>query len=100
EEGPSQRSAQRQGRAGRLMPINPDAVGATSGPAEQSWTSSDALLYAVGVGAGWPDPLQELPFTTENSSSVEQQVLPTFAVIIGGAGLMGAIGSIGTFNPV
>ncbi|MBV9932860.1 MAG: enoyl-CoA hydratase, partial [Actinobacteria bacterium] len=33
------------------MPINPDAVGAESDPHEHSWTSKDALLYAVGVGA-------------------------------------------------
>ena len=34
------------------MPLNPDAVGTTSEPAERSWTSKDALLYALGVGAG------------------------------------------------
>ena len=34
------------------MPINPDAVGATSEPVEHSWASKDALLYALGVGAG------------------------------------------------
>ena len=51
------------------MPINPDAVGSTSDPIERSWHSKDALLYAVGVGAGAIDPLApgELPFTTENS---------------------------------
>ena len=42
------------------MPINPDAVGDTSEPVERSWTSKDALLYAVGVGAGYPDPLEEV----------------------------------------
>ncbi len=74
------------------MPINPDAVGAT-GTAERSWTSRDALLYAVGVGAGADDPLKELQFTTENSHDVEQQVLPSFAVIVGaGAGVMREIG--------
>ena len=31
-----------------------------------SWDSDKALLYAVGVGAGLQDPLQELRFTTEN----------------------------------
>ena len=34
------------------MPINPDAVGAEGTPSKRSWTSKDALLYAVGVGAG------------------------------------------------
>ena len=34
------------------MPFDPDAVGATSEPAECRWTSKDALLYAVSIGAG------------------------------------------------
>ena len=74
------------------MPINPDAVGTTSDPVERSWDSKDALLYAVGVGAG----LDELPFTTENSQNIDQQVLPTFAVIAGIGG--NAMRSIGDFN--
>ena len=73
------------------MPINPDAVGTESAPVERSWTSKDALLYAVGVGAG----TSELPFTTENSKGVDQQVLPTFAVIAGAGGAaMAAAGDI------
>ena len=76
------------------MPINPDAVGAKSDPAERSWDSKDGLLYAVGVGAG----TDELAFTTENSKDITQSVLPTFAVIIGGGG-GGAFSKIGTFNP-
>jgi acyl dehydratase len=78
------------------MPINPDAVGAESEPVETSWTSKDALLYAVGVGAGSVDPAQELQFTTENSQNIDQQVLPTFAVIVGMGG--GAFTKIGDFN--
>lgn len=78
------------------MPINPDAVGSESEPAERSWTSKDALLYAVGVGAGAVDPSQELQFTTENSKGIDQQVLPTFAVIIGASG--GAWDKVGDFN--
>ena len=76
--------------------INKDAVGATGGPTERSWTSKDCLLYAVGVGAGGEDPLgPELPFTTENSKGIEQQVLPTFAVIAGmGGGAMRHAGEI------
>jgi acyl dehydratase len=75
--------------------INPDAVGATGGPTERSWDSKDALLYAVGVGAGAQDPLAELEFTTENSKDVEQKVLPTFAVIAGmGGGAMRHAGEI------
>lgn len=80
------------------MPLNPDAVGETSDPIERSWTSKDCLLYAIGVGAGQLDPVnEELAFTTENTKGVPQQVLPTFAVIAGMAG-MGAMSKAGTFD--
>ena len=73
------------------MQIDPSVVGTELGPVERSWTSKDALLYAVGVGAG----RDELSFTTENSRDVEQQVLPTFAVIAGlSAPWMAAVGDI------
>ena len=73
------------------MPINPDAVGAGGAPVRRSWDSKDALLYAVGVGAG----TDELEFTTENTKDTPQKVLPTFAVIIGGgARPMDQIGSL------
>ena len=75
------------------MPMNPDAVGATGGPVRRSWTSKDALLYAVGVGAG----TSELVFTTENSRDIKQRVLPTFAVIIGMGGA--PLDKVGGFNP-
>jgi acyl dehydratase len=75
------------------MPIDPSAVGATGTPTRRKWNSKDALLYAVGVGAG----LDELPFTTENTRDTPQRVLPTFAVIIGGGGT--PFDKIGTFNP-
>jgi len=76
------------------MPINPDAVGAKGEPVEHSWTSKDALLYALGVGAGTSD----LQFTTENTNGVPQRVLPTMAVVLA-TGTAGPIGEIGTFNP-
>ncbi len=79
------------------MPINPDAVGTVSEASENSWTSKDCLLYALGVGAGSLDASEELTFTTENSKGVDQQVLPTFAVIAA-AGGGGALRAIGTFN--
>ena len=75
------------------MPLNPDSVGSVSEPTTVSWTSKDALLYAVSVGAG----TGELPFTTENTKDTPQQVLPTFPVVIPGAG--GTFVSMGTFNP-
>ncbi|MEQ9005976.1 MAG: MaoC/PaaZ C-terminal domain-containing protein [Pseudomonadales bacterium] len=75
------------------MPINPDAVGARGNPVKRKWTSKDALLYAVGVGAG----IDELQYTTENTRDLPQRVLPTFAVIIGGGGI--PMDQIGSFNP-
>jgi len=68
------------------MAINTGAVGAVGEPVERTWTSKDCLLYALGVGAGAQDPLEELAFSTENSAGIEQKVLPTFAVIAGSAG--------------
>ena len=79
------------------MPLNPDAVGATGDVRTISWTSKDALLYAVGIGAGHA----ELPFTTENTKDVEQVVYPTFAVVAGsGSASEGrsAMSQIGSFN--
>ena len=76
------------------MPLNPDAVGTEGAPSEASWTSKDALLYAVGIGAG----TDELPFTTENTANVEQLVFPTFPVVIGW-GADSPMRSIGSFNP-
>ena len=72
------------------MPLNHDAAGAKSKPGERSWDSKDALLYAIGVGAG----TDELAFTTENTKGVDQQVLPTMGVVLGvsGAGAWDALG--------
>ncbi len=75
------------------MAIDPNALDKTGGPITRKWTSKDALLYAVGVGAG----TSELQFTTENTHNTPQQVLPTFAVIIGSGGV--PLNEIGTYNP-
>src|SRR5256886_1700103 len=64
------------------MGLDHSLVGVPSEPQERSWDSKDALLYAVGVGAGLGDQLQELEFTTENCEGIEQKVLPTFGVLI------------------
>jgi acyl dehydratase len=64
------------------MTLDHSLVGKSGEPQEKSWTSTDALLYAVGVGAGLGDPLRELQFTTENTAGIEQQVLPTYGVLI------------------
>jgi acyl dehydratase len=47
-----------------------------------SWDSDRTLLYAIGVGAGSDDPLQELQFTTENTTGLAQQVMPTFMALM------------------
>jgi acyl dehydratase len=79
------------------MPMNLEAVGTVSSPGERSWDQKDALLYALGVGAGQIDPTGfELEFTTENSQDVKQKVLPTFPVIVGLAG--GGMPSFGDIN--
>ena len=75
------------------MPINPEAVGLSGKPSRRSWNSKDALLYALGVGAG----VDELAFTTENTSETPQRVLPTMAVVLGGGGV--PFDKLGTFNP-
>lgn len=64
------------------MNFDHSVIGVETEQVERSWTSTDAMLYAVGVGAGLDDPLQELSFTTENSEGIEQQVLPTMAVVL------------------
>src|ERR1700752_852018 len=74
------------------MPIDPNAIGATTKPHTVEWTDRDTMLYALGVGAS----IDDLAFTTENSHGIPQQVLPTYAVIACPA--FGAIGKIGTFN--
>ncbi|MFC0545491.1 MaoC family dehydratase [Kutzneria chonburiensis] len=56
--------------------IDFDILGVVEGPWRKSWTSDDALRYAVGVGAG------ELAFATENSFGVAQQALPTMALAL------------------
>jgi acyl dehydratase len=74
------------------MGLDHSLVGVPSEPQLRSWDSKDALLYAVGVGAGLGDPLQELEFTTENCQGIEQKVLPTFAVLIAQARMGRSLG--------
>ena len=75
------------------MPVDPGAVGLKGTSVRRSWTSKDALLYALGVGAG----VDELAFATENTKDTPQRVLPTMAVVLGGGGV--PFNKIGTFNP-
>ena len=79
------------------MPLNPESVGASGQPRNVTWTSKDALLYAVGIGAGHDD----LSFSTENSAGIQQEVYPTFAVVVamGSDSIeFSAMGKVGTFD--
>lgn len=78
------------------MAIHIENVGKTTEGEPFSWDSRDALLYALSVGAGAGNPVQNLAFTTENSRGVEQQVLPTFAAVLGGSG--GSMDELGDFK--
>ena len=64
------------------MSLNLSLSGKELPSTDRSWTSTDTILYALGVGAGAEDPASELAFTTENSHRTPQQVLPTFAVAL------------------
>jgi acyl dehydratase len=80
------------------MPMNLEAVGATSEPTRRAWTSTDCILYALGVGVGMLDPTGfELEFSTENSTDVDQRVLPTFATIVGQGAMPRS--TLGTYDP-
>lgn len=61
------------------MPLDPNAVGATSTPTQVSWSSRDCMMYALGVGAGRDD----LAFTTNNTKDIDQRMLPTMPVTLG-----------------
>lgn len=64
------------------MVLDLNAVGKSTAPQLVSWDTRDTLLYALSVGAGQADAVQELSYTTENSEGHPQRVLPTFGGII------------------
>lgn len=78
------------------MTLDLGVIGIRSDPVRRTWGSKDALLYALGVGAGHDASLDEMAFTTENSKGVRQLVLPTFAVL---ATQASSGRSLGTFDP-
>ncbi|TDC91757.1 MaoC/PaaZ C-terminal domain-containing protein [Actinomadura sp. 7K507] len=80
------------------MALDHALVGVPGEPAGRTWDGTDALLYALGVGAGAEDPRQELAFTTENTGGVGQRVLPTFAVLAAQA-RGGPRRKLGDFDP-
>jgi acyl dehydratase len=75
------------------MSLDHSLVGVVSEPTERSWDADDALLYALGVGAGHDDPLEELAYATEHGRPDDpdsqeqvpagtQRVVPSFAVMV------------------
>ncbi|GAA1019462.1 3-hydroxyacyl-thioester dehydratase HtdY [Acrocarpospora pleiomorpha] len=75
------------------MPLDPGYIGSTVGPFTTEWTARETLLYALAVGAGAQDPGAELQFTTEHSAGFAQQVIPSFAVLLGHHGGLPEIGT-------
>lgn len=69
------------------MAIDTSAVGNEAEPFIRTWDSRDALLYAISVGAGQDDAARELQFTTQNTGSLHQRVIPSFVVHLVQAGL-------------
>lgn len=80
------------------MPINPKVeTGVWTNWTERSWSSTDSLLYAIGVGAGsLHSTKSELEFTTENSRDCPQRALPTLPVVLGPVGA--SLTSVGTID--
>jgi acyl dehydratase len=76
------------------MPFNHDVIGMRGEPSELAWSTDDALLYALSVGAGQGDPYRELAFTTENSAGQPVRVLPTFGILLGRGSLNVPLGEI------
>lgn len=57
--------------------IGPDLVGLELGPVEHRWSASDAILYALGIGARHP---RDLELLYERASPNGPRVAPTFAL--------------------
>ncbi|GAA1854241.1 MaoC/PaaZ C-terminal domain-containing protein [Microbacterium koreense] len=78
------------------MALDPSRVGLVTETQRVRWSTTESLLYALAVGAGQSDTLAELSLTTENTAGVAQEVLPSFAVVLGfGRGLP----DIGVYDP-
>lgn len=80
------------------MSLDHSLVGVRSDPVEKSWDQTDTILYALGVGAGHDDPLEELAYTTEHGppDGAGPKVLPSYGVML----TWGARGRrLGDFDP-
>jgi acyl dehydratase len=79
--------------------IDQSLIGVASEPVELTWDTSDAILYALGVGAGLDNPLAELELTTENSQDVGPRALPTFAIVLAQSEPQRQQRRLGDFDP-
>jgi acyl dehydratase len=59
-------------------------IGVETSPHVREWSESDAILYALSVGAGLHEQMREGRFMAENSGDGPLQVLPTFGALLGG----------------
>lgn len=59
-----------------------DMIGSAARDIPVAWDERDAMLYALGVGAGINDPARELGYTTENSEGVRLACVPSFLTVI------------------
>jgi acyl dehydratase len=64
------------------MPLDFATIGVDQPAVDVSWTSDEAVIYALGVGVGQVDPLGELNLTTENTDWAPQSVVPTFPLAL------------------
>jgi acyl dehydratase len=64
------------------MPFSEAAIGTTTAPVVRVWTSTDSIIYSLGIGAGAEDPQAELAYTTENTEGVPQRVPASFCVVL------------------
>lgn len=62
--------------------VDPSSLIGLSTSGRHTWDEADVMLYALGVGAGQPDPYDDLDLLTENSIGHPLRALPTFAALI------------------
>lgn len=57
-------------------------IGSSGGAQRIRWDERDAMLYAIGIGAGFGAPERELAFTTENSGGIGLCAVPSFLTVL------------------
>lgn len=59
------------------MALDLSSVGTCLPPQQVTWTKDTTMLYALAIGAGGTDPLEELNYTTENTEGLHLKALPS-----------------------